>query len=48
MLIVQKHLHALTRALVGKDVAPIGELLNKVESLKAQIDALQAQLKKVK
>ena len=36
MLIVQKHLRAVTEALVGKDVAPIGELLDKIKQLQAK------------
>lgn len=46
MLIVQKHLQALTRALVGKDVAPIGELLAKIKQQAEQNAELQAQNEK--
>ena len=33
MLIVQKHLQAVTKALTGKDVASIGELLDSISNL---------------
>ena len=38
MLIVQKHLQAITEVLTGKKVAPIGELLDKVKELQAERD----------
>ncbi len=44
MLIIQKHLQAVTRALVGKEVAPVGELLDKVEALQAENKRLTKRL----
>ncbi len=46
MLIVQKHLRAVTEALVGKDVAPIGELLDKIKQLQAENKRLRKALEK--
>ena len=40
MLIVQKHLQAVTKALMGKESAPIGELLDKINQLQAEIKLL--------
>ena len=36
MLIVEKHLQAVTRALTSNDTAPIGELLDKIAQLQAE------------
>jgi DNA modification methylase len=45
MLIVQKHLQAVTEALTGKKVASIGELLDKINSLNNEIKRLDTELK---
>lgn len=42
MLIVQKHLQAITKALVGKEVAPIGELLDKIKQLQEAVGLLNS------
>ena len=41
MLIVQKHLQAVTKALTGKEIAPIGELLAKIEHLRTANERLR-------
>ena len=47
MLIVQKHLQAVTKALTGKEIAPIGEVLDKIKQLQAENRNLNELLKKV-
>ena len=44
MLIVQKHLQAITKALTGKEVAPIGVLLDKINKLQADLAAAKEEL----
>ena len=41
MLIVQKHLQAVTEKLVGKKAAPIGELLDKIDQLQDENERLK-------
>lgn len=47
MLIVQKHLQAVTKALTGKEVASIGELLGKIEQLQAENERFRKTLEKL-
>ena len=47
MLIVQKHLQAVTKALLDKEVASIGELLDKIEQLKTENDSFRKFIKNV-
>ena len=47
MLIVQKHLQAVTKALTGKEVAPIGELLDRIKQLRAENEKMRALLNDV-
>ena len=45
MLIVQKHLQAVTRALLDKEVAPIGELLDEIGKIQDRAIGLEAGIK---